>query len=137
MAHLLDTDKHHVRITGADYAGMYQETFLYRPLAAWSAATGHARGRTPHILYAPLVVDWSGAKLSKSLYVRDGGYAAMRLFGSDGLCSYARLKEQVGEEGLRRLWDEVVRWVADPRKLFRCWSVEYLQRVVIKGEVME
>ncbi|KAK4236810.1 hypothetical protein C8A03DRAFT_16585 [Achaetomium macrosporum] len=136
MAHLLDTDTHHVRITGADYAGMYQETFLYRPLAAWSAATGLARGRTPHILYAPLVVDWSGAKLSKSLYVREGGYAAMRLFGSDGLCSYARLKEQVGEEGLRRLWDEVVRWVADPRKLFRCWSVEYLHRAVIKGEVV-
>ncbi|KAK3303863.1 uncharacterized protein B0T15DRAFT_487166 [Chaetomium strumarium] len=136
MSHLLDTDRHHVRVTGADYAGMYQETFLYRPLAAWSAATDHARGRTPHILYAPLVVDWSGAKLSKSLYVRDGGYAAMRLFRSDGLCSYVRLKEQVGKEGLRRLWDEVVRWVADPRKLFRCWSVEYLQRIAIQGEVL-
>lgn len=150
MVHLLDSSssssgRHHVRVTGADYAGTYQEAFLHRPLAAWTtasssssgAAAGAVRGRTPHILYAPLVVDWSGAKLSKSLYVREtGGYGAMALLGTDGLCSYARLKARVGEAGLRRLWDEVGRWVADPRRLFRCWSVEYLQRVVIRGETL-
>jgi len=134
MSHLLDTSKHHVRVTGADYAGMYQEVFLYRPLAAWSAATGLATGRTPHILYAPLIVDWSGAKLSKTLYVNKGGYEAMKLFGTDGLCSYAQLKSQFGghgEEGLMRIWREVQAWVADPRKLFRTFSVEYLQRVIM------
>ena len=79
MRHLLDNNVHHVRITGSDYAGTYQEMFLYRPLANWSSATGLARRRTPHILYAPLIVDWSGAKLSKSLYVREGGYEMMEL----------------------------------------------------------
>lgn len=140
MSHLLDTNTHHVRITGADYAGMYQEVFLYRPLAAWSAATGLAAGRTPHILYTPLIVDWSGAKLSKTLYVREGGYEAMKVFGTDGLCSFARLKSQFvvdGEddtEGLRRVWQEVQGWVEDPRKLFRTFSVDYLQRIIINGE---
>jgi len=110
MRHLLDKSVHHVRITGSDYAGMYQEVFLYRPLANWSSTTGLATGRTPHILYAPLVVDWSGAKLSKSLYVREGGYETMELFGTDGLCSFAQLKRHFnddGQEGLRRLWNEV------------------------------
>jgi hypothetical protein len=142
MSHLLDTSVHHVRVTGADYAGMYQEVFLYRPLAAWSAATGLAAGRTPHILYAPLIVDWSGAKLSKALYVREGGYEAMKLLGMGGLCSFARLKSQCqaggnDREGLRRIWEEVQRWVDDPRKLFRMFSVEYLQRVIIEGNKWE
>jgi hypothetical protein len=140
MSHLLDTDAHHVRVTGADYAGMYQEVFLYRPLAAWSAATGLAVGRTPHILYAPLVVDWSGAKLSKALYVRERGYEVMELFGTDGLCSYSRLRNHFGgsgEVGLRRVWEEVEGWVGNPRKLFRTYSVEYLQRIILKGEKWE
>lgn len=116
---------------------MYQEVFLYRPLAAWSAATGLAAGRTPHILYAPLIVDWSGAKLSKSLYVREGGYEAMKVFGTDGLCSFARLKSQFVDddaEGLRRIWQEVQGWLEDPRKLFRTFSVDYLKRIILDGE---
>ncbi|KAI1168937.1 hypothetical protein F5B18DRAFT_658022 [Nemania serpens] len=135
MTHLLDTTTHYIRVTGADYAGVYQEMFLYRPLAAWSATTGLARGRTPHILYAPLIVDWSGAKLSKSLYVRDGAYEFMKRQGMDGFCSYARLRERFGgdgSEGLRRIWDEVQRWMADPKKLFRSFSVAYLHGVILR-----
>ncbi|KAJ5533424.1 hypothetical protein N7494_009976 [Penicillium frequentans] len=122
MSQLLDTTSHHVRVTGADYAGMYQEMFLYRPLAGWSGTTGLAAGRTPHIMYAPLIVDWSGAKLSKSLYIREHGYEAMKLFGTEGLCSFVQLKIQFrddGERGLRRLWEEVQGWIEDPKKSFR------------------
>lgn len=140
MSQLLDTSTHHVRITGSDYAGMYQEVFLYRPLAGWSKATGLAAGRTPHILYAPLIVDWSGAKLSKSLYVREGGYETMELFGTEALCSFAQLKIRFGDdgaEGLRRLWEEVQRWLEDPKKLFRTFSVDYLQKVVMEGQTWE
>lgn len=57
MIYLLDANAHHVRITGADYAGVYQEVFLYRSLAVWSATASIAAGRTPHILHAPLIVD--------------------------------------------------------------------------------
>ncbi|KAJ5291706.1 hypothetical protein N7478_000957 [Penicillium angulare] len=137
ICQLMDTEKHHVRVTGADYAGMYQEMLLYRPLALWSAATGLALGRTPHIAYAPLIVDWSGAKLSKSLYVREGGYEAMRMLGTEGLCSFAQLKMQFGgdeQKGLRRLWEEVKMWLEDPKKLFRTFSVEYLHRVIMQGQ---
>ncbi len=36
------------------------------------------------------------------------------------------LKEQFGEEGLEKLWQEVKSWVDDPKKLFRNYSAEYL-----------
>ncbi len=140
MTHLLDSHVHNVRVTGADYSGTYQEMFLYRPLAAWSTTTGLAAGRTPHILYAPLVVDWSGAKLSKSLYVRERGYRVMEVLGTDGLCSFEVMRERFGGDGargLRRVWEEVEGWVGDPRKLFRAYSVEYLDGVVLMGEKWE
>ncbi|KAI0403975.1 hypothetical protein F4802DRAFT_268741 [Xylaria palmicola] len=135
MSHLLDTRQHHIRVTGADYAGLYQEMLLYRPLAAWSAATGAAGGRTPHILYAPLITDWSGAKMSKSLYVRENAYGFMEQLGMDGFCSYAQLRNRFGGDGgqgLRRVWDEVQKWVADPKKLFRTFSLAYLKEVIMQ-----
>lgn len=131
LTHMLDETTHHVRVTGADYAGTYQETCLYRPLAVWAQTMRRAAGRTPHILYAPLVVDWSGAKLSKSLYKREGGYGAMKALGMEALCSYAKLRSEYGEDGLRRLWEEVERWFAEPHKLFRAsYSIEYFKGIL-------
>ncbi|KAI3337445.1 hypothetical protein HD806DRAFT_518299 [Xylariaceae sp. AK1471] len=111
MTHLLDTTTHHIRVTGTDYAGVYQEMFLYRPLAA------------------------CGAKLSKSLYVRDGAYEFMKRQGMDGFYSYARLRDRFGgdgSEGLRKIWDEVQRWMADPKELFRSFLVAYLHGVILR-----
>ena len=94
MSHLLDETTHHVRVMGADYAGMYQEALLYRPLAEWAASAHPLRpvpGRMPHILYAPLVVDWSGAKLTASPRVvwqgdgDEGGNQVASPFGPDQL----------------------------------------------------
>ena len=51
-----------VRVTGFDYAGYYQEQMLLRNIAD-----------SPIIIYAPLILDWSRLKISKSLYVREGG----------------------------------------------------------------
>ncbi|KAK2609119.1 hypothetical protein QQS21_002346 [Conoideocrella luteorostrata] len=131
MIHVLDTSAHHVRITGADYAGTYQEALLYRPLVEWAGRTGFGVVRTPHILYAPLIVDWSGAKLSKSFYVRERGYSAMEILGLEGLCSYTGLKKKYGQEGLRLIWEEVEKWVLHPHMLFRAsFSVEYFLRIL-------
>ncbi|KAI0878342.1 hypothetical protein GGS24DRAFT_496893 [Hypoxylon argillaceum] len=135
MSHLLDTSVHHIRVTGADYTGVYQETLLYRPLATWTATTGLGSGRTPHILYAPLITDWSGAKLSKSLYVNDGAYRLMKLLGTEAFCSYAQLRDAFGADGgkgLRKVWDEVQHWVADPKKLFRTFSLAYMKDVILQ-----
>ncbi|OAR01422.1 hypothetical protein LLEC1_04652 [Akanthomyces lecanii] len=89
MTHILDggATTHHVRITGADYAG--------------------------------------------TLYVADSGYRAMRHLGMDGLCSYAKLRAEHGETGLRLIWAEVEAWFESPHKLFRAsYSVEYFRGVL-------
>jgi predicted Zn-ribbon and HTH transcriptional regulator len=59
-----------MRITGSDYAGFYQEQLLYKP----ASILGYNAKDLPIILYSPLITDWSGAKLSKSLYVKHGAY---------------------------------------------------------------
>ncbi|KAK4238255.1 hypothetical protein C8A03DRAFT_33708 [Achaetomium macrosporum] len=130
MVHMTDIFAHHVLVTGADRAGTYHETTLLRPLAEWTATmTGdgiweNARGRMPHILYAPLVTDWSGARLCF-------GSTASSYWSTSAWARSSRLmRYEFGDDGLRRLWEEVLRWVADPKKVFRCYSVLYLRRIM-------
>ncbi|OBR06226.1 hypothetical protein CH63R_10346 [Colletotrichum higginsianum IMI 349063] len=47
MSQILDTAGHHIRVTGADHAGMYQEVFLYRPLVTWPAVMGPVATAAP------------------------------------------------------------------------------------------
>lgn len=124
MSHLLDTETHHIRVTGSDYAGLYKEAFLYRPLAEWSVVTGHAAQRTPHILYSPLVLDWSDAKLTKSLYLQGDSYESMKLFGVYGLVGYCKMGKGTDVDNsvrLHALWLEVGKWFEDPKMLFRAY----------------
>ncbi|KDQ54800.1 hypothetical protein JAAARDRAFT_159996 [Jaapia argillacea MUCL 33604] len=110
---LADPDAHYIRVTGSDYAGLYQEQLLHRHLDE------------PYVVvYSPLITDWSGAKLSKSLYVKDGAYGYLEELGMDYLLSFAKMKEQ-GKE-LRVIYDEVQRWVDEPFRLFRPYSIYYM-----------
>ena len=65
-----DYDYQIIRITGNDYARFYQEELLYKV----GALLNYNITKFPIIVYCPLVTDWSGAKLSKSLYVKEGAY---------------------------------------------------------------
>ncbi|KAH0547955.1 hypothetical protein GP486_008304, partial [Trichoglossum hirsutum] len=124
----------HLRVTGADYAGQYQEQLLFRQwpfLAQYDGDVDRVR-RPPVHVYAPLTVDWAGSKLSKSLYVAEGAYAYLRDQGLDYLLSYRRMKE-VGKDP-KVVWDEVGRWIVEPKKLFRSYSVEYWHMVFTKAE---
>lgn len=77
-----------LRVTGSDYAGFYQEELRYR-LASYLGCKVHNMSM---IFYAPLVVDWSGAKLSKSLYVKEGAYSDI----PRSFINYSFLKEDFG-----------------------------------------
>ena len=59
-----------LRITGSDYAGFYQEELRYKV----ASYLGCKVSDMSMIFYAPLVLDWSGAKMSKSLYVKKDAY---------------------------------------------------------------
>lgn len=113
-----DEQKSWVMCTGSDYAGFYQEQLLWRLLDEPSAA--------PLILYAPLVLDWSGAKLSKSLYVAHGAYEYLREAGLAYMLEPGGLL--AAERGMEALYEEVASWIAESYRFFRHYSLEYLHK---------
>lgn len=109
-----------MRITGSDYAGFYQEELLYKP----AALLGFSVNELPSILYTPLVLDWSGAKLSKSLYVKEGAYSDLPSY----LINYEYLKNSKGIEALDVIHNITDNWIEKPYLLFRNYSIYYFKK---------
>ena len=118
-----DPDASWIRVTGYDYAGYYQEQLLWRYIAP---------GEAPLIVYVPLIIDWSGAKLSKSLYVQSGAYQYLKDQGMDYLVLYQVFKDQKKDLGV--VFDEVEGWVAKPYKLLRTTYSMALIDQLYKGD---
>lgn len=110
-----------LRVTGSDYAGFYQEQLLYKTVSL----LGYKVHKLPNIIYAPLITDWSGAKLSKSLYVKENAYTYL----PDYLICFNNLKLRFGSDGLRIIYNEVDSWLKEPYKLFRTYSVYYFMEL--------
>lgn len=109
-----------MRITGSDYAGFYQEELLYKP----AALLGFPVNELPSILYTPLVLDWSGAKLSKSLYVKEDAYSDLPSY----LINYEYLKNSKGIEALDVIHNITDNWIEKPYLLFRNYSIYYFKK---------
>ena len=106
-----------IRITGADYAGFYQEELLYKI----AAMLDYDVSKLPMIIYCPLITDWSGAKLSKTLYVKHGAYLDLPKY----LINYQFFKEEKGISGLNEIYKICEEWIKEPYKLFRNYSIYY------------
>jgi hypothetical protein len=108
-----------IQITGADYAGFYQEQLLWKHVTTRASLT---------ILYTPMIVDWAGSKLSKSLYVREGAYEYLKKLGMEYLVSFTVFNEE--RKDLSIVFEEVLGWVDYPYRLFRNYSLEYFHRQI-------
>jgi len=117
-----DLDASWIYVPGADYASYYQEQLLWRHIAPSEALL---------IFYTPLIVDWSGAKLSKSLYVRSGAYQYLK---DIYLVSYKAFKEQGKDLGV--IFYEVRDWVEHPYRLFRSYRVAYVDSLFKGGQTI-
>ena len=106
-----------IRITGGDYAGFYQEELLYKT----ASILGYEANLLPMIVYCPQILDWSGAKLSKSMYVKEGAYSDLPNY----IINYSYLKEKLGINGLDIIINETMLWLSEPYRLFRNYSVYY------------
>lgn len=84
----------------------------------------------PMRFFAPVIVDWSGAKFSKSLYVKSDAYKYL----PQGLMDFSKFEETYGDEGFEILWKEVNSWVNSPKKLFRNYSVDYFKLLLSKND---
>ncbi|PWY79145.1 hypothetical protein BO70DRAFT_338272 [Aspergillus heteromorphus CBS 117.55] len=107
-----------IMCTGADHAGLYHEELVWRLLDEPEDA--------PIFFYAPLVVDWSGARLSKTKRVRDGAYQYLCETRREYMVDADMFLRYPG--GLEALCREVRGWIDQPYRLFRNYSVEYLER---------
>lgn len=115
-----------LRITGSDYAGFYQEEMRYK-IASYLGCPAHTMSL---IFYAPLVLDWSGAKISKSLYVKEGAYSDI----PKQFINYCYLKEKLGYKGLDILLQIIYNWIDNPYMLFRHYSIYYFIKEFEKYE---
>ncbi|CAL1700813.1 unnamed protein product [Somion occarium] len=109
----------HMRVTGSDYAGLYQEQLLWRQILHLPNPL------PPTVFYVPLIVDWAGSKLSKSLYVKSGAYRYMEKTGQEWFLSYEKLKERGVDLG--KVFDTIEGWMQEPNQFFRAWSVDSLK----------
>lgn len=103
----------YIEICGSDYAGFWQEQLLWRFLT-----------KPILIVYTPLISDWSGSKVSKSLYLQPTAYDYLKKAGQEYLLSYQVLKQE--KKNISILWREIERWVDEPYRLFRGYSLHYL-----------
>jgi len=102
-----------IEICGSDYAGFWQEQLLWRFLS-----------KPAIIVYTPLISDWSGSKVSKSLYLQEDAHRYLCEAGLEYLLNYEVCRRE--KKDLRVLWKEVELWVDEPYRLFRGYSVHYL-----------
>ncbi|KIJ46976.1 hypothetical protein M422DRAFT_59561 [Sphaerobolus stellatus SS14] len=98
----MDQNAIHVRVTGSDYAGTYQEDLFARP---WR----YIISKHPELRPA-------GSKLSKSLYFIAGAYQYMKDQGVDYLLSVARMRELGRDPAV--IFHEITRWLEEPKHLF-------------------
>lgn len=113
----------YIEICGSDYAGFWQEQLLWRFLS-----------KPILIVYTPLICDWSGNKVSKSLYLQEKAYEYLRKAGQEYLLSYKVLRRE-GKD-LSLLWAEIERWVDEPYRLFRDYSLHYLHLLFEQEDVL-
>lgn len=113
-----------VIVDGGDWSGMW-------PLRIYMESLLKLGYREPvNVIYTPTILDWSGSKLSKRMYV---GNAAYREYMKEGLINYSEFYNQYGEIGFTRIYEEINLWVTDPKLFIRDYTIEYID-MVLKGE---
>jgi len=106
-------------VDGGDWTGMAFQVMQSLDLL------GYRIGDLPVRIFTPIIEDWSGAKFSKSVYVKEGTYKHVPAEFLD----YKKLQDTFGVSGLEVVLEETRKWVEDPKKLFRNYSVDYLRKV--------
>jgi len=86
---------------------------------------GYSFLERPERISTPMIEDWSGAKFSKSVYVKSGTYESL----PQEFVSLQGFVDKFGQEGFRDLWSHVSSWVKDPKKFYRNYSLDYLREV--------
>lgn len=106
-------------VDGGDWTGMAFQVMQSLGLMGYSISD------LPLRIFSPIIEDWSGAKFSKSIYVKEGTYKHI----PEEFLNYTKFKETFGDKGLDIILKESRSWVEEPKKLFRNYSTDYLRKV--------
>ncbi|GAA0976888.1 hypothetical protein Q7689_09115 [Nocardiopsis tropica] len=112
-----------VSIDGPDWGG----SWFAHVIAPALALLGLPVEEWPVSVFTPMVLDRTGGKLSKSLYVKYGTeYADL----PPAFLDLDALLDTYGEDALEALWQEAARWAGDPRRLHRSYTVDHLAALI-------
>lgn len=117
-----------VSIDGADWGGAWHAHVLAPALAT----LGIPARQWPVSVFTPIVLDRTGGKLSKTLYIRYGAaYADL----PEAFLDLDVLLDHYGDDALDAIWAEVQRWAIEPLRLHRAYTVDYLASLFPKAKV--
>jgi len=108
-----------VVLNGGDWAGAWMQRVYFDGLHQ----LGCCGTQVPFNIFTPQILDDSGAKLSKTIYLTPGAYADI----PPAWTSMEAFEDRFGTDGLDMLWDEITGWVRLPQKFFRNYTVRYLE----------
>lgn len=114
-----------IMLDGGDWSGMWAQRMHTEGLVELGI------NEFPIRYFAPVILDWSGAKFSKSMYLKNDAYKDI----NSAFINYNNFVKTYGENGIVLLWNEVKSWINDPKKFFRNYSVDYFQNIMEGSDV--
>lgn len=111
-----------IMIDGGDWAGIWSQRIHTEGLIRLGFLNFPIR------FFAPIILDWSGAKFSKSLYLKNDAYKNI----NKAFINYDNFIKYYGLNGINILWQEVKDWISEPKKFFRNYSIEYFEEIMEK-----
>lgn len=127
-AAMLNDDKNQNTLTimldGGDWSGVWAQRMHTEGLVKLGFK------EFPIRLFAPVILDWSGAKFSKSLYLKENAYKDI----NNAFINYNNFINMYGKDGIKKLWNEVKSWIDEPKRFFRNYSIDYFQDVMEKKQ---
>lgn len=111
-----------IMIDGSDWSGVWLSRVAYEGITR----LGISYDETAIRFFTPTITDWSGAKFSKSLYVKTNAYR----FLPKSLLDFSAFIQEYEQRGLDMLWKEVQTWATEPKRFFRNYSVDYFEMLL-------
>ena len=83
---------------------------------------GQSFDRLPIRYFSPAILDASGSKFSKSVFVSSETYSYLPTEFLDS----ALMHQLHGDAVFERIWQETELWVSSPARFFRNYSIQYV-----------